>query len=249
MWHWFGGAARCPVAPDDEQWLIRRLDWLTGQFGAETLRSGTVILPTYDFFPDKYPERPELSDIEGLCERVCRFMDCRANVGIRYFNELNEEKHPRYEPGWNADSPNYRDPATGDYLLWISANDWHDQQSVISALAHEVAMLRLDLHCDIDPDVADLEALGELLTLFFGMGIFSANSVIQEGRTGGLFSATWMRMQSILTMDMYGHAFALYARRRGEDSPDWLKYLRLDVRSACKRGLRYLEEQELRGIT
>jgi hypothetical protein len=49
-------------------------------------------------------------------------------------------------------------------------------------------------------------------------------------------------------MREFGYALALFARRRGEENPAWLRELRLDVRSACRQTLRFLDHEEQRRL-
>jgi hypothetical protein len=44
-------------------------------------------------------------------------------------------------------------------------------------------------------------------------------------------------------MPVYGYAFARFARARSEDGAEWVRELRLDVRSAFKKAMRFLAEE------
>jgi hypothetical protein len=115
---------------------------------------------------------------------------------------------------------------------------------MVGTMAHELGHVHLLGHRRIGDDVEDHEPLTDLLTVFFGLGVFTANSVIREkywveGQTSG-----WrMSRQGYLAMPMYGYAFARFARSRGEDGSAWTRELRLDVRSAFKKALRFLEQE------
>ena len=87
----------------------------------------------------------------------------------------------------------------------------------------------------------DHEPLTDLLTVYFGMGILCANSVVQtsswqQGRRSG-----WsIGRQGYLSMPAYGYALARFACAREEDGSDWEKELRLDVRSAFRASMELL---------
>ena len=49
-------------------------------------------------------------------------------------------------------------------------------------------------------------------------------------------------------MQYYGYALAKYARVRGEDGSAWKRELRLDVRSAFEKSMRYLAAQDRKGV-
>ena len=80
-----------------------------------------------------------------------------------------------------------------------------------------------------------------MLTVFFGLGVFTANSVIREKYWHRGEVAGWsIGRQGYLTMPMYGYALAKYALDRADDGAKWSKLLRLDVRSPFTKSIRYL---------
>jgi hypothetical protein len=98
-------------------------------------------------------------------------------------------------------------------------------------------------HGRITDEAEDHEPLTDLLTVFLGMGVFTANSVIREKYWhAGQWSGWSMGRRGYLSMPMYGYAFALFARARGEDGSAWARELRLDVRSAFEQALRFVSE-------
>jgi hypothetical protein len=123
----------------------------------------------------------------------------------------------------------------------VEESNLDDPVRLIGTLAHELGHVHLLGGRRVSPDEEDHEPLTDLLTVFLGMGIFTANSVLsesywQEGQVAG-----WsLSRTGYLTMDMYGYAFALFAWWRGEEQPAWAKHLRGDVHAAFKKGLRYL---------
>src|SRR5262249_9744681 len=96
-------------------------------------------------------------------------------------------------------------------------------------------------HGRITEEVEDHEPLTDLLTVFLGMGVFTANSVIRENYWhAGAVSGWDMNRRGYLSMPMYGYAFALFARARGEENPAWAREVRPDVLFAFKQGARFL---------
>jgi hypothetical protein len=89
----------------------------------------------------------------------------------------------------------------------------------------------------------DHELATDLLTVYLGLGIITANATIRESNWRGGGWAGWrVGRQGYLTQAMYGYALALYARARTEAKPEWLGHLRPDVRVPCKNAIRYLAE-------
>ena len=61
------------------------MQWLLEEFGIDTFREITVVLPTDEFFPDEYFGDEE--DVEALVQRVCRYMNVnRDRLDVEFFN-------------------------------------------------------------------------------------------------------------------------------------------------------------------
>ena len=71
MLNWF--APKCPASDEDKSWLEDCWLWLIEEFSADALREVTVILPTDEFFPDRYSANKD--DLRALVERVCDHMN------------------------------------------------------------------------------------------------------------------------------------------------------------------------------
>jgi hypothetical protein len=110
-------------------------------------------------------------------------------------------------------------------------------------MAHELGHVHLLGHGRLTPDAEDHEPLTDLLTVFLGLGVFTANAVIREQYWDAGGWAGWkMGRRGYLGMPVYGYALALFARTRGEDGSAWSGELRPDVRSAFRQAGRFLAE-------
>ena len=96
----------------------------------------------------------------------------------------------------------------------------------------------------------DGEPLTDMLTVYLGMGIFTANAVLEHWHTAGDSPASLARWhtaeQGYLTEPMYGYALARYAVLRGEAKPAWAAYLDTNPRVSLKKSLRYLQTTSAR---
>lgn len=118
-----------------------------------------------------------------------------------------------------------------------------DPVALVGTMAHELGHVHLLGHGRVSEDAEDHEPLTDLLTVFFGMGVFTANSVIRENYwSAGQVSGWSMGRRGYLGMHQYGYAFARFARARSEDGSDWSRELRLDVRTAFRDAMRFLAQ-------
>ena len=82
------------------------------------------------------------------------------------------------------------------------------------------------------------------LTVYLGLGVFTANFVIRERYwSAGPVSGWSMGRRGYLPMSVYGYALACFARERCEDNPDWARELRLDVRTAFNQTMKFFEKE------
>ena len=80
------GSAKCPVTKEDKRWIEEAVLWLADQLGSEALSQAEVILPTEEYFPDKYLGT-QLS-AEKATWRVCDYMGVdRSTVQVRIYTE------------------------------------------------------------------------------------------------------------------------------------------------------------------
>jgi hypothetical protein len=239
MFGWFRTKAECPVNPSTRAWIEERWTWLEAQFGVERLRSARVILPRPEFFPDPFAGRPE--DARALLDRVCGYMGIDA-ASIEL--SLYEDRNPVYDGHWREGTAGLYHPEAGKFRIWVEVTNLADPLAMVGTMAHELGHVHLLGHGRISHVTDDHEPLTDLLTVFLGLGVFTANSVIRERHWQAGNVAGWsIGRRGYLGMPEYGYAFALFARARGEDGAAWSRELRLDVRTAFKQSMRFLSAE------
>jgi hypothetical protein len=233
--------ARCPVPADRKAWLERGLNWLGGQFGARRMLARPVVLPTPEFFPDEYDGSPR--GAEAIFARVCRYMEVdRARVAFQLYDSTRGTVPRHLQEGLSTGAAGlYQGDELGRVVIGIDREQLREPMALIGTMAHELGHVHLLGDGRLSDDSPDHEPLTDLLTVLYGLGVFTANSVIHESNWSDGTSSGWsVGRQGYLTGPEYGYAFALLAQARGEAKPAWASHLRLDVRSALKEGLRYL---------
>lgn len=242
MLNWF--SAKCPVEREEKEWLEDAFLWLIEEFGAETLRDLTVVLPTDEFFPDRYSTDEE--DLRRLVYRVCDYMNVEpSRIELRFFTDRSNplQQHlPVFESRGQEALGTYR-KQRGKYVISLEKQQAAEPANLIATVAHELAHVRLLGEDRLDPDYEDGESLTDLATVFFGLGIFTANSVFSFKQWRGAFSEGWQAdRRGYLTEQMYGYALTLFALARGETKPVWAKYLTGDSAVYFKTACNFLEK-------
>lgn len=152
--------------------------------------------------------------------------------------ELYAERPAHHDRARNHSAAGHYHSRKGRAVIAIEAGQ--DLKSLVSTVAHELGHVLLLGDGRISHHRRDHEPLTDLLTVHFGLGIFSANAAFEfTSRHSGW---SWERL-GYLTEPMYGYALARYAWRLGEPKPAWAEHLDLNPRACLRQGLRYFRNQ------
>ena len=94
-------------------------------------------------------------------------------------------------------------------------------------------------------DDRDAEWVADLLPLYLGLGIFTADAALREEvQAQGRHGRCTTHRHGCLSSCMIGYALALFAWVRNERSPEWSKFLSPEAADMLASGLRYLHATE-----
>lgn len=234
------GKPKCPVDPVIKGWMEYRLNWLADRFGHDRLFEMQVVTPTNDFFPFALDGSEEAA--EQTFGLVRRYMGIEPK---QVHFEIYDEENP---PDLGVPHEYETDRTAGFYedsiykRVGVERSQLRDPTSFIATLAHELGHVHLLGSGLLDHAEEDHEPLTDLITVYFGMGIFGANAALHERQwQQGLWHGHSSRKMGYLDFPKWGYAHALIAHARAEDKPAWAKHLRPDVRKFFNDGLKYLK--------
>lgn len=240
MWDFLRRKVTCPVEPPDKQWIDVRFRWLSDEFGPHRPKAAPVILPTPEFFPDPCHGSPE--DVPPLFGRVCGYLGLDpTRFELRIYSEEERPLFPGERRTVHGTAGLYQ--CAERPVVWVNTSQLADPPALVATLIHEACHDLLLGAGRLMPDEPDHEPVTDLLTVYLGLGIITANATIRESNWRSVGWEGWrVGRQGYLSQPMYGYALALFARTRGEAKPRWLGHLRTDVRVPCKFAMRYLAE-------
>jgi hypothetical protein len=245
----FGIKPRCPVVEREREWIESSMNWFRGQFGDGAMLR-PVILPTDDYFPGTYTGTDD--EVRAVVRRVSGYMGVDPDsVAVEFYRESTPGLVGLLQAEQRGTGGHYvvRD---GRPVIGIEDAMAARPTALVATVAHELGHHLLLGANRIAPDRKDGEPLTDLLTVYFGLGIFGANAALEFSRTYGpnrdyLASArpvvrTGWRASRLgyLTEPMFGYALARYAWLRGEEHPAWMSYVDGNPRETMRKGLRYL---------
>lgn len=237
---WF--SPKCPVDEETRLWLNECFDWLIQELGKDTLEEVDVILPTHDFFPDSYDG--SRADIRKMVHRVCEYMDVEPELIELGFYEHSDASdfHPFAEASDKAHAVGtYQMRADGKYLIRLETKQAANPEMLVATIAHELGHVILLGEGRLPEDYEYHEQMTDLVTVFYGLGIFKANSsMVFEQWTNSQYQGWRIGGSGYLSEEVFGYALALFCFHRNELKPAWAKYLNTNVRSFMKQSIKFL---------
>jgi len=241
MFGWLKGKPRCPVGPTVKAWLEGRVAWIVREFGIERMRE-EMVLPNDDFFPGEYNGTED--DARRLFEQVCEYMDVSASrVELRFYRVSDPHARSPFSESWARSAGLYQE-RDGRAVIQVEESQLSDTLSLVATIAHELAHVHLLGDRRLQKNEDDGERVTDLLAVFLGFGVFTANSAsranvflgLVEGRSGGT--------RGYLSDDEFAYALAILAWLRNEHKPSWARLLRPNVREPMLGALRWLAEAD-----
>ncbi|MBL8810423.1 MAG: hypothetical protein JNM43_09635 [Planctomycetaceae bacterium] len=240
MFGWF--KPQCPVDPAAKQWIEDRLHWLSKQFGRDIFTRRAMILPTSEFFPEQLDGTAEA--VRRLLDQVCDYMDVSPDrVELDFFTNRNQlglvndagKALPSGAAGLYEDQGDRR-------VIHLETNELSNLEAVIGTIAHELSHLRLMGEDRVSGDEFDNELLTDLTATFFGFGLFLGNHPRNWEGSYSKWPGTQLQCPEYMSLPMYAWVLCHSAWWRGQEKPEWTKYMSYDLRASFRQGMRYLRK-------
>jgi len=237
---------RLPVREEERLWVDEGFRRLGRMVGWSRLQNARVILPTDEYFPD--PWNGTQTALTLLFRRVCGYMQVdpeRVDLEIIPDSSGLLELLPAYSHKSSGPAGlHFGGNEDERPLVAISQSQLKDPMTAVATLAHELGHVILLGGKHISRDAEDMEPLTDLVTVFLGLGLFTANSArrflkFQDDRKEG-----WsVQRLGYLPEVVYGYALAVFAKERGEVKPAWTAHLSTNLKAYFKQSMEWLRKQ------
>jgi hypothetical protein len=243
-----GFSPKLPVDDEERLWVDEGFARLEKMLGRTPLLEAKVILPNPEYFPDPWDGSEAAAEI--LFRRVCEYMQVdRRRVKLEIFpdetEELRETSHWHIDTGRHAAGVYIRDEAAEKeedrVVIALRSTLLKEPFALVATVAHELGHVILLGGGHMDRNTPDHEPMTDLLTVFLGFGIFSANSAARFKQYSEAGWHGWsMQRLGYLPQEVYAYALAKFAAERGETKPEWARHLSTNVRVYFKRSRAWL---------
>lgn len=206
--------------------------WLREQFGPEPIRRAPLD-PASQLLPKKWDGSADAG--VDLFQRMCAFMMVNPErLQLHFYSETEtHETDSAYGGESHSSGPAglyYESRNDQRIVIALEQSALLRPASLVATICHELAHVHLLADQRIERDVPDCEPLTDLLTIYFGAGILTANCAFQfnqwqDGRMQG-----WsVRRQGYLSEALFGFSLACFAWYRGDTEAAWRKHLRENI--------------------
>ena len=218
------------------------LKWLINQFGEEKILSIKTLLPIQEHFSVQFDGTGQMAyNILAIVARQMdvdpnnitlnfyneQLLEIKSNVGFTLFGQQYEDEN--YSSGqYGGKDPN------GKFFIAIELGQLKEPDKLVATFAHEIAHIKILGEGRLKEND---EYLTDLVTVFFGLGIFNANAIFRFYTDPDKWAYS---KQGYLTQQEWGYALALYAYIRQERKPDWIQYLVPNIQSDFKKSEAYI---------
>lgn len=227
---------QCHVLPQEKAWVDRRMAWLKEQFGPDPIRR-TPLDPTSDLLPKKWDA--SYTAAADLFNRLSSFMLVDpATLQLHFYSSSQShekgsdyagESHSSGPAGLYGHSPTEeRQPRK--HVIALEEEGLRFPARLAATICHELAHALLLGDGRLKRDEQDGEPLTDLLTVYFGAGIITANAAFQFSQWQSGTRQGWQASrQGYLSEQLYGYALASFSWYRGDMEAKWRQHLRENI--------------------
>jgi len=245
----------CPVDANTQAWTESSIRWFLGQFGTSVIYRDPVLPAPGFLYGKKYSA--SAGEIEELVAGLCELMLVNPNSFTLELYDGAAEKAVIAASGTSRAVGHFQ-MTDGRLVISLDQREASDPRHLTAIAVHELCHLRLLGESRIRRDRSDGERLTDLLTVYFGFGVFSTNAAMSFTRAARGFTIVsrgllddrtlngarrneGYRRLGYLSSAEFGYALACYCWVRGEtELPGWATYVNPGPRVQMERGLAYL---------
>lgn len=246
----------CPVDRQKETWFKVWLYTFGREFGTEVIYRDPI-LPTAEFLAD-VNDSLSPGQVEELITHLCGLMMVDPGLVKMELFDGSAEKEEAAKYGRERTVGHFR-MKDGQAIIALDQSEFSDPVILTAIAVHELCHLRLQGEGRIPRGAPDGERLTDLLTVYFGFGIFTTNAAMSFARANrgwtivsrgqlddrALNGATrneGYRRLGYLRSTEFGYALACYCwLRREEAVPAWARYVNPGPYVYLEQGLNYLK--------
>jgi tetratricopeptide (TPR) repeat protein len=225
------------VTSEDKEWIENRIIWFIEAFGLDKLKEQPFILPTKKNFP--YNNLSNSDQFQKLFEQICNYCEVNPNeISVKFFDDYGSKQWTTWIPlgEFNEPAGVYNQIYPTDekrFNIELAKSNLNNPQLLVSVIAHELAHVKLLGENYINYHDEDMEPLTDLACIFFGFGVFVANSVQTQ-------DINWIKRSGYLPNQVISYANALICYITKNDAAQFYNLFNSNTLNLFKKDFEFL---------
>lgn len=227
------------VTIEDKEWVEKNIIWFIEVFGLDKLNEQPFISPTFENFP--YNNLKDTEQFQLFFEKLCSYWDLNPNeIEVKFFDDIKSKQWTTWIPQGDFNEPGglYNQIYTTEekrFNIQLAKSNLDNPQLLVSVIAHELAHVKLLGGNFMNVNDAQMEPLTDLASIFFGFGVFVANSVQTQ-------SIYWMSRSGYLPDQLISYANALICYITEYDANNYNTVLNSNTKELFKKDYGFLSK-------
>ena len=234
---------KSPISKEDEDYIESSFEWILESFTDRILLNEII-------FPNEFEPFKNKNDVYNIFILLCERMSIDSSkIKILFYNE---RKQIELDGSLITEFSEETELTTGKYIqndkkeveIWIVESKLRNLQSLLATLAHELSHFKLLYEKRL---LENDEYLTDILTVFYGLGIYGANSSIAKMNTWSTSSGSGWQVsgaEGYLHFKVWAYTLAKYAILRNDLECKWKELLVPDVKREFEKSIKYLTKDE-----
>ncbi|MES2616576.1 MAG: tetratricopeptide repeat protein [Bacteroidota bacterium] len=225
------------VTPEDKEWVEQVMIWLIESFGMDGLKKLPFILPTPKQFP--YSDLNDLEQFQKLFEKLCKHLEVDSNtIIVKFFDDIFSKQWTNWMPLGTIheevseivvlDSRNEK-----QFQIQLAKSNLKDPELLVAVIVHELVQVKLIGGEYITQQDLNLEAITDLASIYFGFGIFIANTCESKG-------SYWVKRIGYLSEPVISYSSALICYITGRDYRNYIDFLNDNTKFLFRQDCEFL---------
>ncbi|UCS94955.1 hypothetical protein KZP23_08070 [Echinicola marina] len=234
-----------PLDKELRKYFENNFLWLMQEFPDPKIEERKILRPTTEDFPIQWNKSQEnaFEALDIICGNMQIVPDMIAldfyDNGIKEINMGTSVIFMESDPdSLEAAGRYHHEKVNGKHLISLDQALLEKPDDLIATIAHELSHVKLLGEEKIDQND---EMLTDFTTVFFGLGIFNANTAFQFYNQTDRWGYSNF---GYLKIDEWAYALALFAFVRHEDEPGWKQYLGKTIKKDFEKCLGYMIDNE-----
>ncbi len=223
------------VTAVDKDWVEQSFIWFLEVFGFERLRQQPFYAPTVQSFP--YYNLKDLHQLQQLLAQLCGYLNLNPRqIDVKFFDDLDSKQWTVWNMPPLSETQISNQVNAGNlerFTIELAKSNLNHPQLLIAVLAHELTRVKLLEGNSLKATDPDLETMTDLISIFFGFGIFVANSALTT-------EINWITRNNYLPNEIISYANALVCHVTMHNPDNYKVVLNRNTNEQFRKNVEYL---------